>query len=126
VADSTFSEVGDTGVGGAIRVAPRSGADVIASIRNCSILNALTALFVLAAINSPTDVMMNPSYIGGSGNAVTASGAGAVVRIKGSLIANNTGTALNRVNGGRIVSLGGNSIVGNAVKGSFSSTQPQE
>jgi hypothetical protein len=122
IRDSTVAEFGATGAGAGIRVVPRNGADVIGSIRNCTLLNNLVALFVLAGLNSFNDMVMNPSYIGGGGTAVTSSGAGSTVRIKESIIANNV-VGLNRPNSGKIVSLGGNSVYANST---FSSVIPQQ
>ncbi len=57
-------------------------------------------------------------------NGVRADQAGSTIRLSNTLITNNAGNGLS-VNGGAIVSFGNNSVDGNGVNGSPTSTLPQ-
>ena len=120
--DTMINEFGTSGMGAGIRVAPRNGADVIGAIINTTILNSLIGLSVLAAAGSSVDLAVDPSYIGGGVDGVVSSGGKARVRIKDSVIANNSGRGLKHSNNGKIISLGGNSVVANGANGNFTST----
>jgi len=118
IRQAIISEFGGAG----IWIKPRNGADVIGAIINATILNSLVGLSILAAAGSSIDLAMDPSYIGGGTDGVVASGAGARVRIKDSVIANNSGRGLKHPDNGQIISLGGNSVVANGTNGNFTST----
>lgn len=107
--------------GPAICLVPRSGADVAGVIGNARLHDHQYGLFSRADAGSEISVSCDDCYISGGGAGIHSNGANSTVRVKNSLISDNT-LGLSRPNAGQIISNGGNSIIANTTDGTFSST----
>jgi hypothetical protein len=104
-----------------INVAPRAGADVTAVISNNTIGKFGTGVRSAPPAGTTSNVVVQNSTISGGGIAIQSNSSRSTLAVKNSTIAHNT-TGLSRPGGGVLVSLTGNSLPGNTVKGSFSGT----
>jgi hypothetical protein len=126
IQDSTISGFGRTGLGGGVCVKPRSGADVKGWLGNVSLPSNRNGIVSTSSAGSVIQLGMDGADV--AGNAATgirSSGAASTVLVRDSTISSNA-TGLFRSSGGKIVSLGGNILLGNTTKGTFSSTVPQK
>lgn len=123
-AEFDFSEVraSNWGLGG-ICVQPRAGADVRGVIENASLQDNMYGILSMAGAGLLVAVTCDGCRIAGGTVGAYSNGVGSTVRLKGDLISNN-GTGLSRPNNGKVVSNGGNSVIGNTINGTFTATEP--
>jgi hypothetical protein len=125
VQDSAISHFGTSGAGGAVCVSPRSGASVKAWLTNANLQSNQNGVAATATAPSTVQVGIDGTVISkSSGSALRSTGAAATVFARNSTIAAN-GVGLSHPSGS-VISLGGNILVNNTAKGSFTSTQPQQ
>lgn len=105
-----------------MRVEGGTQASVVRSIASGNVTNGFLA--VGTAVGAAELSLESTASSNNGTNGVRADQAGATVRISNTAIIDNAGTGLS-VNGGAIVSAGNNTVEGNGVNGSPTSTLPQ-
>jgi hypothetical protein len=120
------STIGGFGGGSGVCLIPRNGADVNAWLGNVSVHSNRYGVVSTPGAGSIIQLGMDGADV--TGNAVAgirSNGTASTVLVRDSTISSN-GTGLYRPSGGKIASLGGNILLGNTTKGTFSSTVPQK
>lgn len=97
---------------------PRSTAKVGGSLDGASLQDNTYGILAVSAAGTAIKLTCDDCNVSGGGTGVYASGAASLVRLRDSRVTGNN-VGLNRLNGGRIVSGGGNSITGNTTNGTF-------
>jgi hypothetical protein len=108
-----------------ICVAGRSGADITGVLDEVDASGNVIGLRSASGPGSLHKLVLQSSTVSGNTIGVQSQGGGSSVGIKNSLIFGN-GTGLSHTGGGLIPSLTGNSLTGNTIPGTFTSTVPTQ
>jgi hypothetical protein len=127
MSNTRVAENGTSSAGGGILLLPTGSGSVRAELDNVHVENNRTGFLASSAATSGTvaAVIRDSVFFGNTSFGIVSSQARSVVRVADSTVSGNGG-GLARINGGQIISHGGNLFAANSNNGSFSSVVPQQ
>jgi hypothetical protein len=114
IRNTTINEFGTSGIGGAVRIEPRNGADVKGTFSNNTFNNSSTGIASTAGSGGTVDLFVIDNVIAGGGTGISSSGVDSRVRIRNSTITGNS-AGLQSQSSGQILTGGFNTVVNNSL-----------
>jgi hypothetical protein len=121
---STIEKFGTT-TGGAVCLLPRSSASVSAALRGVNVQSNRYGIMATTNASTTVQAVIDSASISGSTVALRSNGVNTTLAVRDSTISNNA-TALSHLTNSKMESLGGNILLDNTTKGSFTATRPQQ